>query len=128
MGLLRAYGDETLTRLKENPYLLTDERCGVEFAAADEIALSMGFDGDDPCRTEAAVLYELNHNLSNGHVFLPRLKLIAATMGAAITEGRQGEQLNVSDETAPAEEAPVDTTPRAPRKRASKTAEEIAAQ
>ena len=79
IGLLRAYGDETLTRLKENPYLLTDERCGVEFAAADEIALSMGFDGDDPCRTEAAVLYELNHNLSNGHVFLPRPKLIAAT-------------------------------------------------
>ena len=56
------------------------------------------------------------------------IKLIAATMGAAITEGRQGEQLNVSDETAPAEEAPVDTTPRAPRKRASKTAEEIANQ
>ena len=56
------------------------------------------------------------------------IKLIAATMGAAITEGRQGEQLNVSDETAPAAEAPVDTTPRAPRKRASKTAEEIAAE
>ena len=56
------------------------------------------------------------------------IKLIAATMGAAITEGRQGEQLNVSDETAPVEETPVDTTPRAPRKRASKTAEEIANQ
>ena len=56
------------------------------------------------------------------------IKLIAATMGAAITEGRQGEQLNVTDETAPVEEAPVDTTPRAPRKRASKTAEEIANQ
>ena len=54
------------------------------------------------------------------------IKLIAATMGAAITEGRQGEQLSVSDETAPAEEAPVDTTPRAPQKRQSKTAEEIA--
>ena len=40
----------------------------------------MGFDGDDPCRVEAAVLYELNHNLSNGHVFLPRSKLVAATM------------------------------------------------
>ena len=90
MGLLRAYGDETLTRLKENPYLLTDERCGVEFAAADEIALSMGFDGDDPCRTEAAVLYELNHNLSNGHVFLPRPKLIAATM----------ELIGIDEETA----------------------------
>ncbi len=79
MGLLRAYGDQTLERLKSNPYLLTDERCGVDFAAADEIALAMGFDGEDPCRTEAAVLYELQHNLSNGHVFLPRAKLIAAT-------------------------------------------------
>ena len=80
MGLLRTYGDATLEKLKENPYLLTDERCGVDFAAADEIALAMGFDGDDPCRAEAAVLYELNHNLSNGHVFLPRSKLVAATM------------------------------------------------
>ena len=100
MGLLRAYGDETLTRLKENPYLLTDERCGVEFAAADEIALSMGFDGDDPCRTEAAVLYELNHNLSNGHVFLPRPKLVAATM----------ELIGIDEETA--EKALDDLTER----------------
>ena len=45
----------------------------------DEIALSMGFDGDSPCRTEAAITYELTHNLGNGHVFLPRDKLIAAT-------------------------------------------------
>ena len=79
MGLLRAYGDETLEKLKDNPYLLTDERCGVDFSAADEIALAMGFDGDSPCRTEAAVLYELEHNLGNGHVFLPRPKLLAAT-------------------------------------------------
>ena len=90
MGLLRAYGDETLEKLKDNPYLLTDERCGVDFSDADEIALSMGFDGDSPCRVEAAVLYELNHNLSNGHVFLPRPKLIAATM----------ELIGVTEETA----------------------------
>ena len=100
MGLLRAYGDETLTRLKENPYLLTDERCGVEFAAADEIAPSMGFDVDDPCRTEAAVLYELNHNLSNGHVFLPRPKLVAATT----------ELIGIDEETA--EKALDDLTER----------------
>ena len=90
MGLLRTYGDETLEKLKDNPYLLTDERCGVDFAAADEIALAMGFDGDDPCRAEAAVLYELSHNLSNGHVFLPRSKLVTATM----------ELIGVGEETA----------------------------
>ena len=66
------------------------------------------------------------------------IKLIAQAMANAVTEGRQGEQLSVSDETVNAEEqaqaevapqndAPVQpTTPRAPRKRASLTAEEIA--
>ena len=71
---------------------------------------------------------EIDYVIPGNDDAIRAIKLIAATMGAAITEGRQGEQLSVSDETAPAEEAPVDTTPRAPRKRASKTAEEIAAQ
>ncbi|MBR4954809.1 MAG: 30S ribosomal protein S2, partial [Clostridia bacterium] len=57
------------------------------------------------------------------------IKLIASAMANAVIEGRQGEQLSVSDETVAAEEqtaAPaVDTTPRAPMKRESKTAEEI---
>lgn len=76
--LQKTYGDGAVQRLKDNPYLLTGEAYGVEFSAADEIALSMGFDGEDPCRTEAAVLYELTYNLNNGHVFLPREKLLAA--------------------------------------------------
>lgn len=79
MSLVRAYGEETTQKLRDNPYLLVDERFGVDFSTADEIAISMGFDGDDPCRAEAAVLYELRHNLGNGHVFLPREKLVAAT-------------------------------------------------
>ena len=53
------------------------------------------------------------------------IKLIAQAMANAVIEGRQGEQLSVSDETVEASEQ-VDTTPRAPQKRESKTAEEIA--
>ena len=79
MQLYRVYGGEALPKLKENPYLLTEERYGVDFAAMDEIALSMDFAADDTCRVEAAVLYELTYNLNNGHVFLPREKLVAAT-------------------------------------------------
>ena len=52
---------------------------GVAFSTMDEIALSMGFDGDSPCRVEAALTYELSHNLNNGHVFLPRDKLLFAS-------------------------------------------------
>ena len=51
-------------------------------------------------------------------------------MANAVIEGRQGEQISVSDETVEASEQseaaePVDTTPRAPQKRESVTAEEI---
>lgn len=79
MRLYRAYGAEALPRLKENPYLLAGDAYGVEFSALDEIALSMGFEADSTCRTEAAILYELTYNLNNGHVFLPREKLLLAT-------------------------------------------------
>ena len=77
--LYRRYGTTAKERLRENPYLLTDEYYGVTFAAADRLALGMGWPGDAPERVEAAVRFELTHNLNNGHVFLPYGKLAAAT-------------------------------------------------
>ena len=79
MQLYRVYGADALPTVKDNPYLLSGERYGVAFSTMDAIAISMGFDGDDPCRTEAAIEYELSYNMNNGHVFLPREKLLAAT-------------------------------------------------
>ena len=79
MPIYRKYGDRALETLRRNPYLLVDEELGVDFAAADALALSLGLEGDDPQRLEAALLFELSHNLSNGHTFLPRHKLLAAT-------------------------------------------------
>ena len=77
--LYRRYGAEAMEALRRDPYLLVGEQYGVEFAGCDEIAFSLGFGDDSPCRTEAGVLYELAHNEGNGHVFLPRGKLVAAT-------------------------------------------------
>ncbi len=78
--LYRRFGSAAMEMLRRNPYLITDEGCGVDFAVADEIALALGFDGDAACRTEAGLLFELSHNAQNGgHVFLPREKLLAAT-------------------------------------------------
>ena len=78
MQLYRRYGAGALDTLRRDPYLLVDELYGVDFSVMDEIALSMGIAGDSRRRIEAAVLFELTYNLSNGHVFLPRDKLIAA--------------------------------------------------
>ncbi|MCI9332872.1 MAG: ATP-dependent RecD-like DNA helicase [Oscillibacter sp.] len=79
MRLRRQYGDAALEKLREDPYLLAGDECGVSFSVADEIAMSMGFEPDSGLRLQAAVSFELSHNETNGHVFLPREKLIAAT-------------------------------------------------
>jgi exodeoxyribonuclease V alpha subunit len=77
--LYRIYGDEALPAVKDNPYIMTDEQFGADFYEADAVALSLGFDSDCAERVESAVLFELSHNLDNGHTFLPFDKLLAAT-------------------------------------------------
>ena len=79
MPLYRKYGDRALEIIRGNPYLLVDRELGVDFSNADALALSMGMEGDDPQRLEAGLLFELTHNLDNGHTFLPRRKLLPAT-------------------------------------------------
>ena len=79
MSLRRQYGDGALAAVRNNPYLLSGDACGVEFSTADQIAMSMGMAADSGCRVQAAVTFELSHNENNGHVFLPREKLVAAT-------------------------------------------------
>ena len=79
MELRERYGDAALEMIRANPYLLSADGCGVEFSLADEMALGMGLAPDSSQRLQAAVLFELSHNENNGHVFLPRDKLVAAT-------------------------------------------------
>ena len=77
--LRQAYGDVALEVVKANPYLLVNEEFEVEFSQADQLALSLGVGREDPLRLEAGLLFELSHNLNNGHTFLPRRKLLEAT-------------------------------------------------
>ena len=79
MQLRQQYGDAALELVENNPYLLSSDACGVEFSVTDEIAMSMGIAADSQERLQAAVTFELSHNENNGHVFLPRSKLVAAT-------------------------------------------------
>jgi len=79
MPLRRSYGDVALEVLKANPYLLVGEEFGVEFSLADGLALSLDVGAEDPQRLEAGLLFELSHNLNNGHTFLPHRKLVEAT-------------------------------------------------
>jgi len=79
MRMYRFYGDEALKLLQDNPYVLAAAHVGGSFAEADKMALEMGVDSYSKNRIEAAVIFELIHNSGNGHCFIPREKLAAAT-------------------------------------------------
>jgi ATP-dependent exoDNAse (exonuclease V), alpha subunit - helicase superfamily I member len=79
MRLYKLYGDAAMELVKANPYLIASDRVGGGFNEADALALSLGFEEDSPQRISAALIFEMKHNLGNGHSFLPREKLTAAT-------------------------------------------------
>ena len=79
MRVYRDYGDESTGIVKENPYIITADSYGAEFSGVDAMALDLGFESDSPERVSAAIVFELVHNLNNGHTFIPEEKLIRAT-------------------------------------------------
>ncbi len=79
MKLYSLYAEASLEVLRDDPYILTEPRFGAAFGPVDEFAVSTGIEESDTRRAWGALLFELRHNLSNGHVFLPANKLIAAS-------------------------------------------------
>lgn len=79
LRLHKNYGDDALGLIKENPYLIASPMIGGEFSEADCLALSLGIEADGPERISAAVCFELQYNLNNGHSFIPMDKLVPAT-------------------------------------------------
>lgn len=77
--LYKRYKESAIERISENPYLLCGEDFEVEFKAADDLALSQGMSQTSAERLQAGILYTLQFNLTNGHTFIPRDKLLATT-------------------------------------------------
>jgi exodeoxyribonuclease V alpha subunit len=87
MPIYRRFGDFSVEMITQNPYYLADRELDIPFSQVDELAISLGVSGDDPQRIEAALIFELDHNADNGHVFLPEDKLFHATAALIGVEG-----------------------------------------
>jgi len=83
----KEYGDEALEAVKDNPYLIVSESYGADFFEADSIAIDLGFESDCIERLSAALVYQLTHNLGNGHTFIPKSKLTAAVCALLSVDG-----------------------------------------
>ena len=82
------HGEESINAVRNNPYIIAADYYGAGFSEADAIALDLGFESDCPERVSAAIIFELVHNLNNGHTFIPVEKLIGAT-DQLISSGRE---------------------------------------
>lgn len=83
LRIYRAFGAETVARVKENPYCLAREIYGVGFVLADGIARSMGISSDSPLRVQAGLLHVLRKFSDEGHSFVP-LTLVKSNASALL--------------------------------------------
>ena len=79
LRLYRYYGESAMDIVTSDPYVLALPHIGGTFAEADRMALASGFDSGCAQRIRAAAVFELVHNMSNGHCFIPQEALEDAT-------------------------------------------------
>ena len=78
--IYKKWGGGAIDVIKKNPYYLCDEIYGIGFEKADLVAKSLGIENYKEERLRAGIKYVLSFNAAqNGHVFIPRDKLIAAS-------------------------------------------------
>jgi exodeoxyribonuclease V alpha subunit len=76
--IYKAYGDRSVSVVKENPYRLALDISGIGFKTADRIARNMGIDPASEIRAEAGIVHLLSEMVDEGHVYYPYDKLMVA--------------------------------------------------
>ena len=90
--IYKTYGDESIKKLKNNPYRLSHDLHGVGFKTADAIASKLGINFDDWSRIEAGLQFALQTATGNGHCALPETELIESA-----TELLGVDQIKIED-------------------------------
>jgi exodeoxyribonuclease V alpha subunit len=92
--IYKAYGQDAIRTVQENPYRLAQDIRGIGFITADKIAQKIGIDPASPLRAQAALEHVLSELADEGHVFVPSQDLItAARQRLELSEERLREAL-----------------------------------
>jgi exodeoxyribonuclease V alpha subunit len=78
--IYKQYRDRAIVVVKENPYRLAVDILGIGFKSADKIASQLGIGPTSPLRAEAGVLHVLGTLSDEGHVYVPRPRLLSAAV------------------------------------------------
>jgi exodeoxyribonuclease V alpha subunit len=81
--ILKKYGQDSIQIVTQNPYLLVEDKIGIGFRKADEIAFKMGFSPLSKERISAGILFVLNDVVRKGNTCFPEnefLHLVEITL------------------------------------------------
>lgn len=74
--IYKRYGAEAVARVRENPYRLAFDVWGIGFLSADRLAVALGIGKETDVRVEAGVRHVLQEAGGQGHVYVPRRRLV----------------------------------------------------
>ena len=67
--IYKAYGQNSIAVLTENPYRLADDIWGIGFKVADKIAQAISIAPDSIKRIKAGILFAITNQVSQGHLY-----------------------------------------------------------
>lgn len=74
--VFKAYGDQSIKKVQENPFHLAKDIHGIGFKTADAIAQKLGIPKDAPGRIDAGIEQILSDRCDEGHVCFPLAELV----------------------------------------------------
>jgi len=74
--IFKRYGNNAISIIRDNPYILSYDIQGIGFKTADKMAMSLGIEPDSINRVEAGILYILVGLTEEGHCYFPYEPLI----------------------------------------------------
>ena len=94
--IYKAYGDNTISIVKTNPYKLSEDISGVGFVMADNIAMNMQMKNDSKFRISAAISYILKNDAEmSGSCALKKEDLLNKTFDLIkVDKNKINEQIN----------------------------------
>ena len=76
--IFKAYGADSIKKIKENPYRLADDIWGIGFKTSDQIAMGLGFEKNCYFRLRSGLIYTLNEFSNQGHCYARWKQLVDA--------------------------------------------------
>jgi len=75
--IYKMYGNSSINKIKENPYILAKDILGIGFKMADNIASKLGFEKNHPLRICSGIEYVLLELTNFGHTCYPKEEFLS---------------------------------------------------